>query len=182
MELYTDLEWLSHNQKIIVAGFFIPGKLKTQLYDETLNKSSFFKILDMLNPKTDFIFFHGPDIGYLEKLFKVNIRDQFNCINVQKILSTFTRFKKVSLKRLEKVFKIKRYHKVLEHHEIRRFWKYGGKWKDMVLRYNMEDIINLYRLKGLLFNKYSLNNEKMLDIRLTQNVSSRKNQKKYKYK
>ena len=72
MELYTDLEWLSHNQKIIVAGFYIPGKLKVQLYDETLNKTRFLKILGMLNPKTDFIFFHGPDIGYLEKLFKIN--------------------------------------------------------------------------------------------------------------
>ena len=181
MELYTDLEWLSHNQKIIVAGFLIPGKLKIQLYDKDLNKDRFLEILSMLDPEKDFIFFHGPDIGYLEKLFKINIRDHYNCINVQKVLSTFTRFKKVSLKRLEKIFKIKRLYKVLEHHEIRRFWKYGGRFKYMVLKYNMEDIINLYKLKTALFEKYQITPDQLMGIRLTQNASSKKNRKKYKY-
>lgn len=187
MELYLDLEWTQiwknneyKRQNIILAGFYIPNVLKKQLYDSTYSKKEFQKILNKLNPENDLILFHGPDIGYLEKEFDMNIRDHFYCINMQKVLKTYTRRKKIGLKHLEKEFKIKRNYPVLEHHEIRRFWGYGGKKKSLVLGYNMEDIVNLYHLKKAICKQYKVTNEMLKNIRLTHNSSSKKNMKKIK--
>lgn len=160
-ELYVDCEW-TLDQKIFLIG--INKKKNTyQLYDYYLTKSNFLQTLKNIK----YIYFFGPDIKMLEKFFKINLRKKYICINLLKILHDKIKLKSYKLMNIEKEFKIVRKNYIYKANFFRIFkdWK-TPKYKKFVLKYNYDDVENLFIIKEKIFSKYKITNEYLKEIRL----------------
>lgn len=154
--LYLDCEWFP-NQKIFLIGYAFSLNEFGQLYDSTLSKQNFLKLLQ----QTDgFIYFYGPDIAMIEKNFNINIRDEYLCVNLLPIFRLcMPHASSYRLCELEKYFKLSRssaqYKKDIR--TLIRDW-YNPRKKKEALRYNQEDVINLIRLKRKIFTHAQVDN------------------------
>jgi len=152
MNLFLDCEWFIP-QKLFLIGWCNNTRSFGQLYGNKLTRSN---MIDLLKG-VDFIFFYGPDIAVIENWFSMNIRNRFQCVNLLKCFRDHIPAESYKLAELEKKFgihrnvdKYKRNMRLLYddwHHPERKYH---------VLQYNMDDVINLYRLTGIIFKKYGI--------------------------
>lgn len=166
---YIDAEWYL-NQRIFLIGYgyenTITGKISThQLYKENINKAD---ILKILKPTTGKIYIYGPDIGMLEKVFQLDIRQQYNCINLIKIIKDcYPNLNSYKLAEMEKHFGFKR--KAAKYKSdifsIYKDWQ-NKKLKQLVLQYNNEDVYYLIKVKQKVFQKFFFPRQYLNDIRL----------------
>lgn len=143
-DLYLDLEWFM-NQDIYLIGYAYSITNAGQLYDETLTMEN---IITMLEPVDGSIYFYGPDIGMLEKNTGLEIRDNFNCINLLKeFRQLLPGLPSYRLSYLEEKYGIARSQKQYKTNVFKLVedWKNPYK-KQLVLKYNFEDVLNLIRL------------------------------------
>lgn len=144
-DLYIDLEWF-FNQEIYLIGYAYDLSSATLLYDAELTIEN---VINMLKPVDGSIYFYGPDIGMLEKCTGLNIRDNYNCVNLLAVfIEMMPGMESYKLAYFEELFGIKRTQRQYKSN----IWKLAEDWKNpykkqQVLKYNYEDVVNLVRLK-----------------------------------
>ena len=149
-----DLEWFS-NQEIYLIGYGYDISTTTLLYDELLTMEN---IQAMLAPVDGYIYFYGPDIGMLEKFTGLDIRNNYRCINLLKVFrDIMPGLPSYKLASFEVMFDIKRSQKQYKTN----IWKLVEDWKnprkkELVLKYNYEDVVNLIRLKVEIFSLFGV--------------------------
>jgi len=153
-DIYLDCEWFP-NQQIFLIGYGYSVNNCGQLYDGGITLGNLNKIL---KPVTGYIYFYGPDVGMLEKYFNIDIRHRYKCINLMPIFRhALPGLESYRLCELEKLFKLHRsgaqYKKDIRtlirdwHHPIR---------KKSALKYNLEDVQNLIKLKRMIFSEVNI--------------------------
>ncbi len=157
-DVFIDCEWVEDDY-LTILGAYSYGQDRFQLYDETLTKRRFSRFLNICSERSKgatFLFCHGPDIGKIEKHFDLDLKQNYYCINTITAFKRFTRFQNVSLRHLEQYFNLPRKY-ALSNADINRLWK-SGDWnkRRIVLDYNWEDCINLWRLIKILMGEYGV--------------------------
>ena len=155
VDLFIDLEWF-FNQELFLVGYAYSITKYGQLYDENLNMNN---IAAMLQPVNGYIFFYGPDIGMLEKSTGLNIRNNYRCINLLKVFrDIMPGMDSYKLDYFEEMFELNRSEKIYKSNifKLSEDWRNPYK-KQKVLKYNMEDVVNLVRLKNEIFALYGIN-------------------------
>ena len=158
--LYIDCEWFS-NQKMFLIGYAYSLNESGQLYDWTLKKQNFIKVLKKVD---GFIFFYGPDIGMLEKYFSMDIRHKYRCINLLPVFKKhYPGLESYRLCELEKHFNLVRssaqYKKNIR--TLIKDWFIPSRKKN-ALKYNTEDVLNLIRVKNKVFSFAKVTPQKLL--------------------
>jgi len=164
IDLYLDCEW-QLNQNIFLIGWAYSTKQKGQLFHRTIGKKFFRRILLKVTGR---IFFYGPDIGMLEKFYKMNIRKKFNCVNLIKVFrDTLPGLKSYKLKDLEIKFGIVRKSQRYKTNIFKIFSDWHKPWyRKEILKYNMDDVINLILIKQRLFKAYHITVKYLNSVRL----------------
>lgn len=166
---YIDCEWYI-NQRIFLIGYAYEdtrtGHINTR---QLLSKNIYpHQIIDILNPTTGYVFIYGPDIGMLEKVFRLDIRNYSNCINLLKVVKQFyPGWNSYKLSEVEKKFG---FHRGAKKYKADIFSIYKD-WNDpklrkLVLKYNREDVHNLARVKQRIFSENKISKAYMQRIRL----------------
>lgn len=154
-DLYIDLEWF-FNQDIFLVGYAYSISRYGQLYDRTLTHQN---VVQMLQPVDGYIYFYGPDIGMLEKATGLDIRNHYRCVNLLKVFrDIMPGMDSYKLASFEELFGIKRSQRQYKSNifKLSEDWNNPYK-KPHVLKYNMEDVVNLVRLKKEIFSLYDIN-------------------------
>ncbi len=153
-DLYIDLEWFS-NQELFLVGYAYSITNFGQLYDENLNVDN---IIQMLQPVDGYIYFYGPDIGMLEKSTGLDIRNNFRCVNLLKVFrDIMPGMDSYKLASFEEMFEIKRSQRQYKTNIFKLVQDWNNPYKKQhVLKYNMEDVVNLVRLKREIFGLYGI--------------------------
>ncbi|HNQ68812.1 MAG TPA: ribonuclease H-like domain-containing protein [Bacteroidales bacterium] len=162
-DLYIDLEWF-FNQELFLVGYAYSITNYAQLYDESLNIDN---IIRMLQPVNGYIYFYGPDIGMLEKSTGLDIRNNFRCINLLKVFrDIMPGMDSYKLAYFEEIFEIKRSQQQYKSNifKLSEDWNNPYK-KQQVLKYNMEDVVNLVRLKREIFSLYGIGEDYLEGVR-----------------
>lgn len=149
--LYIDGEWFIRGRLFLLGYCYNTGKC-LQLIDSEINKVNIKKILIDVEE----IYFYGPDIGILEKQFNLSIRNEIKCFNLLKIFrQVLPPQKSYKLSAIEKKFGVKRSRVEYKKNifDIFSDWRKADKRK-RILEYNQEDVINLRKLKQIIFKKY----------------------------
>jgi len=156
INLYLDCEWFL-NQNLFLIGYAYNAKEFGQLYDQTL---SYKHLEEIFKPATNYIFFYGPDIKMIEKFFNASIRKLCPCANLLRIFKVaMPGLSSYKLSDLEKKFGIERSTKEYKT-DVFKLWHdwNNPNLRHLILKYNMEDVINMMRLKKIIFNKYQITN------------------------
>ena len=122
----------------------------------------------MLAPTNGYIFVYGPDIGMLEKVFRLDIRGYYRCVNFIKIVKyCYPSWNSYKLCEVEKKLGYKRaaMKYKADIFSIYKDWK-NPKLKKLVLTYNEEDVFNLARIKQHVFTWHKITPAYLKDIRL----------------
>ena len=164
MDLFLDAEWFIGND-VFLIGWSRGRKQFGQLYDDTLTLDHFQELLD---ETTGIIYFYGPDIGVIEKFFGIDIRTMYHCVNLLKVFKdVLPGMQRYKLANIEKLYGIKRNR--LEYKTniftIFRDWR-KPQLRSLVLQYNREDVINLAKLKEIIFAQYDVADEYLLQVKL----------------
>jgi uncharacterized protein YprB with RNaseH-like and TPR domain len=152
--VYLDCEWFHTNQKIFILGYCYDETNVYLMYDRSLAKSNIEKMLSGV----DTIYFYGPDIAMIEKNFRMNLRENYNCVNLLPLFRHHApRVKSHKLADWEKRAGIER--ETLRYKS--NIWNLYDDWNDpkkkkRCLQYNADDVINLLRVKKWFFKKYGL--------------------------
>ncbi|MDD4149663.1 MAG: ribonuclease H-like domain-containing protein [Bacteroidales bacterium] len=156
-DLYIDLEWFS-NQELFLVGYAYSITNFGQLYDENLNVEN---IIQMLQPVDGYIYFYGPDIGMLEKSTGLDIRNNFRCVNLLKVFrDIMPGMDSYKLASFEEMFEIKRSQRQYKTNIFKLVEDWHNPYKKQhVLKYNMEDVVNLVRLKREIFELYGIGDD-----------------------
>ena len=163
--LYLDLEWFT-NQKLFLIGYAYSIKDFGQLYENTLTVDH---LEQVFKPADGYVFFYGPDIAMLEKFFNINIREHCPCVNLIRVFKkALPGRRSYKLSELEKTYGIKRSTREYKT-DIFKLWH---DWNDlslrkMILKYNMEDVLNLIRLKKYIFNDCSVTKNDLNELLLS---------------
>lgn len=163
-DLYLDAEWFIGGE-VFLLGWAHSNREYGQLYDDGLTLEAF---EDLLNRTTGIIYFYGPDIGILEKHFEIDIRERYHCVNLLKVFKDYVPgCKNYKLATLEKMFHIPRNRNEYKANifSIFKDWR-RPQVKSLVLQYNMEDVINLYKLKEMVFILKEISTKYLLQARL----------------
>lgn len=157
VDLYIDLEWFM-NQQLYLIGYAYSLTKYGQLHDSSLNTDN---IIKMLEPVTGCIYFYGPDIGMLEKSTGFDIRHNFCCVNLLKLFrDIMPDLESYKLAHIEELFGIERTTRQYKTNIFKLVEDWNNPWKkQQVLKYNMEDVINLVRLKREIFEIYGIGEE-----------------------
>jgi RNase_H superfamily/Phosphoribosyl transferase domain len=164
MDLYLDAEWFIGGE-IFLLGWSRDRRQFGQLYDDTLTLDQFQELLD---DTTGIIFFYGPDIGIIEKHFGIDIRTMYHCVNLLKVFKdNLPGLSNYKLATIEKLYGIKRNRQEYKANifSIFKDWR-NPQVKSLVLQYNREDVINLAKLKAIIFAQYDVEEEYLLQVRL----------------
>lgn len=151
--IYLDCEWFIGG-KLFLIGACYSDESTVQLFSSSLQRRRF----QLLFHEVKNIFFYGPDIGILEKNFRLNLRSNYRCFNLLKIFrQVLPPQKSYKLSALESKFGIhrKRCEYKKNMFDIFNDWRNAEKRK-RVLQYNREDVVNLMRLKRIIFKKYGV--------------------------
>lgn len=164
MDLYLDAEWFIGGE-IFLLGWSRNTKVFGQLYEDSLTKDRFQELLD----ETDgIIYFYGPDIGICEKYFDIDIRSNYHCVNLLKVFKdNLPGMKNYKLATIEKHYHIKRNRQEYKANifSIFKDWR-KPQVRSLVLQYNREDVINLARLKNIIFAQFDIEKEYLLQVKL----------------
>ena len=167
---YIDAEWYI-NQRIFLIGYgyenTVTGKITCkQLYKKNISQQ---EIIDILAPTTGKIFIYGPDVGMLEKVFNLDVRGCFFCVNLIKVVKDcYPNRHSYKLAEMEKFFGYKRTAAKYKGNifSIYDDWD-NPKQRKIVLRYNLEDVYFLIKVKQQLFSRFDIKNSYLKSIRLT---------------
>jgi uncharacterized protein YprB with RNaseH-like and TPR domain len=170
-DVFIDCEWVN-GDSITILGAYSPGQERFQLYGDTLTRNRFSRFLNKCcdrNPnRYTLLFCHGPDIGKLRNQFGLKLKRNYYCINTVTAFRNFTQFKDCSLGHLEQHFGVPR-ENALSSYEITHFWNSGKcKEKKIVLGYNWEDCVNLWRLVNILKRDYDVTRSDLKSISMEQ--------------
>lgn len=164
MDLYLDCEWFIGGD-IFLVGYARDAKNFASLYDQSLTAANFQNILQDTTGK---IYFYGPDIGVLEKHFGIDIRSNYHCVNLLKVFrDKLPGLKNYRLATIEKLYGLKRNRNEYKANIFSIFqdWR-RPQVKSLVLQYNQEDVVNLVRLKHIIFAQKDVDEEYLLQCRL----------------
>jgi hypothetical protein len=166
MNLYIDEEWYPGGS-IFLHSYATDTSYCYQLYGRRLNQHNIERSLRLASQ--GIIFIYGPDIGFIEKEYGINIRDTYACINLLRVFkAVIPKRSSYKLADLEYDYGIAR--KVKKYKEnifsIYRDFNTHSK-RQAVLRYNREDVINLRKLKEIIFSQYPISQQDLLTMRLT---------------
>jgi hypothetical protein len=151
--IYLDGEWFIGGN-IFLIGLCDSSGRTWQLYHGTLTRSKFLSLIRNCGA----IYFYGPDIGVIEKHFKIELRRKYSCYNLLKIFrQVLPPQPSYKLAALEKVHGIVRSRVEYKKNMFDIFsdWRNAHKRK-RVLQYNKEDVVNLMKLKRIIFKKYGV--------------------------
>jgi hypothetical protein len=166
MNLYIDNEWYIGG-KIFLHSYATDISPCYQLWGSQLVRENVLKSLKLA--EYGMIFIYGPDIGMIERDFKINIKQKYTCINLIRVFKyLLPKRSSYRLADLEYDFGIKR--KVKKYKEniftiYKDFNSHGS--RQAVLQYNKEDVINLRILKEMIFKEYPISKKELLSLRLT---------------
>lgn len=163
--LYIDCEWFV-NQKIFLVGWAYSIAEHGQLYDQNLTRTN---VIKLLNEVDGYIFFYGPDIAMLEKNFQIDIRNNFCCVNLLRVIRKYEPFlNSYKLSEVEKYYFITR--SVFEYKQnIFRIFKdwFHPRLRKLVLLYNKDDVLNLVeRVKRKLCAEHNIYTDKLSEMAL----------------
>ena len=158
-DIFIDCEWIQGGY-LTILGAYSPGQSRFQLYDRTLTRNRLCRFLNRCcnrsGSRYTFLFCHGPDMGRIIKYFNLRLKEDYYCINTVTAFNTFTQFRDVSLGHLEQYFGLPRKY-ALSSSEISNSWKSNSWWgRRIVLEYNWEDCVNLWRLVNVLKDEYNV--------------------------
>lgn len=148
--LFIDAEWFL-NQRVYLIGYGYNQKEVYQLHGVTINQFAFAGILR----DVDAIYCYGPDIGVMEKLFNVDLKNFYYCFNLLTIIRRLEpNLKSYKLADLEKIAGIERQTMVYKSN----IWQLHKDWQNPLKRhyamlYNREDVINLMKVKNFFFQR-----------------------------
>lgn len=129
-----------------------------QLYGKLLNRKQIQKILK----NVEYIYVYGPDVGRMEKAYNLNLRDNYNCVNLLTVVKNYIPgLYSHKLDVLERYYEIER--KVSYKMNIFKLysaWNNPAKRQD-ALTYNMEDTLNLVKVKNALFKEHKITNKQL---------------------
>ena len=168
-DVFIDCEW-NPGEDVTILGAYSPGQSRFQLYGERLTRNRFSRFINLCrarnNSQYTFLFCHGPDVGRLQKKFSLKLKHDYFCINTITAFNTFTQFQNASLGHLERYFGLARRY-APSSFEIRNLWN-SKDWKKrkIVLEYNWEDCINLWRLVNVLKDRYGVTRSKFKEIEM----------------
>ena len=164
MDLFLDAEWFIGGD-IFLLGWSRNTKVFGQLYESTLTEERFQELLD----DTDgIIYFYGPDIGIIEKYFDIDIRTNYHCVNLLKVFKdNLPGMPNYKLATIEKHYHVKRNRQEYKANIFSIFqdWR-KPQVRSLVLQYNKEDVINLARLKNIIFAQFDIEKEYLLQVKL----------------
>lgn len=164
MDLYLDAEWFIGGE-IFLIGWSRDTRQFGQLHDHSLVKENFLQLLD---ETTGIIYFYGPDIGIIEKHFEIDIRSHYHCVNLLKVFKDkLPGLKSYKLANIEKIYGLKRNRNEYKTNIFSIFqdWR-KPQVKSLVLQYNREDVINLAKLKQIVFAQHDVEDDYLLQVRL----------------
>jgi hypothetical protein len=164
MDLYLDAEWFIGGD-IFLLGWSRNTKVFGQMYEDTLTEERF---QDLLDDTDGIIFFYGPDIGIIEKYFDIDIRSNYHCVNLLKVFKdNLPGMENYKLATIEKHYHVKRNRQEYKANIFSIFqdWR-KPQVRSLVLQYNREDVINLARLKNIIFAQFDIEDEYLLQVRL----------------
>lgn len=163
-DLYIDAEWFIGGD-VFLIGWARNTKTFGQLHDASLTPEAFDKIL---KATTGRIYFYGPDIGILEKYFQIDIRTNFHCVNLYKVFKDkVPGLKNYKLATIEKTYGLVRNRNEYKANifSIFKDWR-RPQVKSLVLQYNKEDVINMVKLKEIIFIQKDVDDDYLLQARL----------------
>lgn len=160
--IYIDCEWYIGGD-IFLIGWAYSARSQGQLYDATLTQSKFMRLLDGVS----YIYFYGPDVGVIERHWKIRLRDKYICINILKVFKHHFHSNSYKLANIEKLFGIHRQEAEYKKSVfmIWHDWK-NPQRKQRLLKYNREDVINMMRLWIRVRNHFGIQNEYLLQEKL----------------
>jgi|CXWL01.1.fsa_nt_gi hypothetical protein len=164
MDLYLDAEWFIGGD-VFLIGYAYDKHSFGSLHDESLTLDNFNKLLKKVTGK---IYIYGPDVGVLEKYFDIDIRTNYHCVNLLKVFRDhLPGLKSYKLANIEKLYGIKRNRNEYKANIFSIFqdWR-RPQVKSLVLQYNQEDVINLVKLKNVIFAQKDVEEEYLLQARL----------------
>lgn len=164
MDLYLDGEWFIGGE-IFLLGWSRDTRQFGQLYDDSLTEERFQELLDDTTGK---IYFYGPDIGIIEKFFQIDIRSNYHCVNLLKVFKdNLPGLDSYKLANIEKLYNLKRNRQEYKANifSIFRDWR-KPQVKSLVLQYNREDVINMAKLKHIIFTQFDVEEEYLLQVKL----------------
>ena len=158
-DVFVDCEWIG-GENLTILGAYSIGQRRFQLHDRMLTRNRFSRFLNRCCNRSGsqytFLFCHGPDIGRVMTEFNLRLKKNYYCINTVTAFRNFTQFRDLSLGHLEQYFRLPRKY-VLTPSEMSDFWNSKSRRKRrIVLGYNWEDCVNLWRLVKVLENEYGV--------------------------
>ena len=158
-DVFIDCEW-TNGDYITVLGAYSFGQDRFQLFDTKLTRNRFSRFINCCNERNPshyvFLFCHGPDVGKIMNYFNLKLKQNYYCINTVTAFNRFTRFKEKSLGYLEQKFGLTRTH-ALSSSEISTLWNSDNpSERQIVLDYNWDDCLNLWRLVNILKTHYGV--------------------------
>ena len=163
-DLYLDCEWFL-NQELFIIGYAYSVNNYGQLYDKKLNVRKFKKLLAEVD---GFIYFYGPDIAMIEKNFNINLRDNFDCINLLPLMKHYKpNLSCHKLVCLEEYYDIQRSTVEFKNNIFRLLHNWNNPiYRHKILKYNQEDVINLVRIRRKATAEHNLTRNKILQFKL----------------
>lgn len=167
-DIYVDLERGYAGGPLFLCGLYTKRAGYVGLCDGDITWRRFLgRIRDLGGDKGSFLFFHGPDIGWLETHFGLYIREHFLCVNTVRVAKDFTKIQRCGQKELERHFRIKRKHDVLTPGQINYRWLTGKEThRQTVIDYNREDVVNLEMVVHTLVRDYGVPRSYFIEIAL----------------
>lgn len=161
--LFIDAEWFL-SQEVYLIGYAYNQQHSGQLYDVTMDRDAFIELLI----DVDCIYCYGPDVGMLEKFFDYELKNYYSCFNLLTIIKRLEpNLPSYKLCNLEKLAGIHR--ETMEYKsnicQLHRDWMNPAK-RAQALKYNMEDVINLIRVKNYFFQRHGVTRRDIEQYRL----------------
>jgi hypothetical protein len=183
-DVFVDCEWLWDTHEMIILGAYSPGQEPFQLCGETLRskmaRKRFQGFLMRCGKKRAsediLIFCHGPDIHKIEERLRLNLKDYYHCVTAKRAFNIYyPNLQSARLEHLEKLFGVPRRYSLDptrdKRKEINRLWFSDDKRdQQFLLKYNMEDCRNLWRVINKLKIKKHVNIKKFQEISMERRV------------
>jgi hypothetical protein len=166
MNLYIDDEWYVGGS-IFLHSYATDSSPCYQLWGSKLKKKNVEQSLQLASG--GIIFIYGPDVGMLEKEFKIKIKQKYTCINLIRVFKALLPYRSsYKLADLEHDYGIARKVKKYKENIFTIYKDFNSMaTKQNVLRYNKEDVVNLRTLKEIIFKKHPISKKDLLSMRLT---------------
>ena len=158
-DVFIDCEWIGSDY-LTILGAYSPGQSRFQLYGKKLTRIRLSRFLnrccDRNASRYTLLFCHGPDVGRIREMFNLRLKEDYYCINTITAFREFTNFGDRTLGHLEQYFRLPRKY-ALSSYEMSGLWNSKKrKHRKIVLDYNWDDCVNLWRLVNILKGEYGV--------------------------